>query len=424
MKKIKVAFLLIIFIFASNIIRAEDPWAKEDAIKLLEPDWEYKNYQIERPMIFYFLNIRELNHNIAGELELKLSYEESGEDNEWQLIGDKDFIKSIWSINLIEIESFFTERKINNDYRSWLVTMSDKEGIIYINNTFIKKECTEAVNYFRIITKPLQISFNDGKILTALRFEYKDNFGNLANVETNTWIAEESNEPIVFLKQRIKGENGDKYKYFALFMEARYLYPEMIDGKERILILNNIKGFNQLFKTDVINESRNELAFYFNGNDPGIEFLRESRGKRFDVSLFNIIDEIDYRIGFSKEIYRGKDLHISALIKNNIITDSDPYLFLGFNDNIRYSDNYQWELSFYPIVFSLDDFKGYSRGAEILLAYNKEGFEIRYKGTYWNEDFENRFQINYELSPTIAVSTLWKQIGDEENYYLGFLYKK
>lgn len=93
---------------------------------------------------------------------------------------------------------------------------------------------------------------------------------------------------------------------------------------------------------------------------------------------------------------------------------------LGLRDSINCSADFKWQLSFYPLVYDLNDFNRQEPVTEIQLSYEKKAFGISYIGSHWNSEITNTIKIDYELTPLIDLSLVWQ----EEDYYLGLIYNK
>ena len=72
------------------------------------------------------------------------------------------------------------------------------------------------------------------------------------------------------------------------------------------------------------------------------------------------------------------------------------------------------------LVIALDDNRRLQPVTEILLSYEGEVFAISYQGIHHNEEISNIIKINYEFTPVIGLSVIWKK----EACYLGLLYNK
>jgi hypothetical protein len=409
--------LILVFLFlAFFMLPGEISLTKEAAIELLEPGWEYRKYTVESPMVFYLLKMEELSWKTINELEYILSWEDNVEEEEWQLFADQEVISSIWSDLQLDLVNFQEGRQVRNDYSSWLITVPNKEGIIRVNNTLLNDKNRESPAYFSILLKPLELTISEEKILTAVELEYKNKSGNVASVETEVWLAGKSTEPVFILKQLQEGKKENQYRYFALFIEARSLYPEMLRGTAPILVMNNIKGINQLFSLDKLIESKSQIAFYLGNTGGGVEYKRDTGGEKLKLALFSNDGTLNYQAVFDKSFNEKNELLGSVLIEKK----AEPYLMLGLRDSINCSADFKWQLSFYPLVYDLNDFNRQEPVTEIQLSYEKKAFGISYIGSHWNSEITNTIKIDYELTPLINLSLVWQ----EEDYYLGLIYNK
>ena len=360
--------------------------------------------------------MEELSWKTINELEYILSWEDNVEEEEWQLFADQEVISSIWSDLQLDLVNFQEGRQVRNDYSSWLITVPNKEGIIRVNNTLLNDKNRESPAYFSILLKPLELTISEEKILTAVELEYKNKSGNVASVETEVWLAGKSTEPVFILKQLQEGKKENQYRYFALFIEARSLYPEMLRGTAPILVMNNIKGINQLFSLDKLIESKSQIAFYLGNTGGGVEYKRDTGGEKLKLALFSNDGTLNYQAVFDKSFNEKNELLGSVLIEKK----AEPYLMLGLRDSINCSADFKWQLSFYPLVYDLNDFNRQEPVTEIQLSYEKKAFGISYIGSHWNSEITNTIKIDYELTPLIDLSLVWQ----EEDYYLGLIYNK
>ena len=421
MKRIRLIFLLVLFltgslIFKGEVMAEEIAISKEAAIELLKPVWEIESYPVDSPMVLYLLKMEELSWQIVQELEFKLAREAEPETGGWQLLADQQVIRSIWPGLLLELGNKEEKRLIKNEYDSWLITVPHKEGIISINNILINDRKRETPAYFRISLTPMDLSSSDERIYTDLKLEYKDESGTRASVETAVWLSRTGTEPVAFIKLYQEGKGEEHYRYFALFIEARRLFPGIDKETSSILVMNNIRGLNQLFSLDKSSEIENQFAFYM-GSRGGIIELERARGmERVNLSLLDIDDTPGYQLRFDKGFTTSTELLASVLVQKK----KEAYLMLGLIDSMNYSANLKCQVSFYPLVITLDDYEGQQPLTEVLFSYTKGVFTLSYQGSCWNEEISSTLKVNYVFTPGLGLSVAWK----EEAWYLGLLYNR
>lgn len=421
MKRIRLIFLILLFLSVSLIINGQKKSGdtaipKDIAIELLKPAWESMSRPADSPMIFYLLKMKELSWQTVRELEYKLAWGDKVEEEGSQLIVDQELISSVWPGVLLELKNSGNESFIKNEYNSCLVTIPAKEGTISINNILIGDKSRESPAYFRFSLTPIDISLSDESIYTYLKLEYKDKPGNMASVETSAWFNSTETEPVALLKLYQEGDKENQHRYFALFIEARTLYPELLKETASILVMNDIKGINQIFSLEKENEPENQFAIYAGSNGGGIEFNRSYGGEKIKLSLFSIDGTPGYQLLFDKNFSVSDELFASVQVQKK----TEPHFMLGLKDNINYTSDFKWQLSFYPLVIALDVNRRLQPVTEILLSYEGEVFAISYQGIHHNEEISNIIKINYEFTPVIGLSVIWKK----EACYLGLLYNK
>ncbi|NLM96409.1 MAG: hypothetical protein GX175_02110 [Halanaerobiaceae bacterium] len=377
--------------------------AKENAVKLLQEGWEDINTGISREMVLYYIDIEEMDLKAVMELESRLSLQQDPEkEGAWLITGD------------ILTEICWNSK--NTVYHSWILAIPGKKAEIGLKTTLITAGDTDLSDYIRIVIEPLKIYGKE--IYSYLTLEYKVGSGTVSRMETGLWTGKRSEKPVVLLRKRSDQGQKEEYRYFALYLNSQYIKGNFLKQQEKIMVINNINGINDIFTPEKSGKSILEWGGYIGADGGGFEFIRESGGNILESTIFINSGKADFQLGFHKKLMRkgGPDGVIS--LNNNKL----PYVMCGISDRLDYINGLSCQLIYYPVIFSPADTK--SSTVELRIGYEKEYFKLGYRTIYRGGEFENRLKLNYSLTKGIALSTIWEERNHEEYYYLGIIVRK
>ncbi len=393
----------------------------DKAKKLLSKGWENIDENVNEPVIVYLLKFKELNSHIMDVFNYQLEKKEDPEAEEnWKFIVDKEkleLIKDFPNSYTVNVGSWQKKQKDKSVYSSYLTTVGNKPIDISMEKDILlaEDEEIEQEELLQINLTPEVIDLDNKKVMTEISMKYKGKSGSVADLNTTSWVGQNSNKPLTVVYQSFDSGKEQKRKYFGLYLTTTVINSEEFDVEDKTLKAGNIAELNKFFSLNnqLSDEIYQQFGFYIGEEIYGLDYNRKSSNSIIDFNLFEG-DNLEYKFCLDQAFFKGKNLFFSGCLSNKN-EDNKSALYLGLSDIVDYGNNTDVKISLLPACYDMNSNEFITGSSTLMFNYDTPKLAFEYTGEYINEELLNNLELTYKCSSKLGLRALWKQNVDGED---------
>lgn len=436
--------LLIIGIILTGVLiddvnaKTTKKWTPEVSKKLLKSDLDSL---LKRPQqefaVTYSLQFRELDSKLINALKSKIKVKGSDKDpGVWQFFTNKATVKTIkdQAVNFsLEVEGEKEKEETQKIYNSYLTTVGNNQIKVKLEEKLIGQDVDEAditQAYIEIAAKPHQIEPEKEQVLTKLELKYKgrsyeSNSGGVAEVKTTNWISRTAKNPVAIVTYQNESSDRKHRKYFGLYVTAKVMPSESLSDDPEFISGGNIHGLDKLFnRKPELFEKKNKVSLHLGGAGAELEFDKSFKsGSKLHANVGSASDtenkDFNYKLGGELSVGKDFGVALAGQMGNKITTREDPILRIGISDQVTWNNNIDFKLSYLPVAYKWPEKEKSSPYMGAMLKYRQPKWNIKYKGSYFNENRTEELSVSYDVSQKWGVEAKleqkdWKQKQEKE----------
>ena len=384
----------------------------------------------ESAVIIYSLEFIELSSKLETSLNLEYKDQSRGK-KEWQVINNQDWLNYVHTVqrkNIFTVQGSKQKSHSRLHYNTWLTTINHHQAEIELLERVIDVDADsdddEKKAQFKFHLQPKRIDHSGKSVLTEINFKHLSTDGNKSALEMVSLVKPFKVAPVAVLRQKVKKNNHDSYRYFALYLTGKIVDAAAFNNNASFIAMGNMKDINSLFGREkkAATPWASELAFYLaeEGAKIRYDYWRERLQTAVEITAED--EEIFYEADLGYSLWEPGSLSLVGRINNLVTADQEDMAALGIRDKVDYGQYVDLEVAYFPLLYGSEAIEKLDSIIEAKLEVTAADWNISYVETKIDDDYFSEATVEYNFNPQWGLVVEWsEQVDPDGKIYLGII---